>query len=263
MCTLLILIERRSYIEEAIDTKITAIEPLGDSIPVQQFDLDEYLAQIAQTHRARRSSPCADQKRFILFIMDTSGSISCDGFEAAKQAIANMAELFCDYIKVAMITYDTYVNLEFCFNCYDNDRIAIKEAILRARYRGGGTYTTDAIKCACEEILTSRCGLPQGINTPNIDVILLTDGKHNGRCRSRLDTELQCLHQKTNINTIGIGIGEADAPAVVKLTRGNAGHVFRVADTKELQELVRVTNAILKLPGRTCAGHLDSLDCHG
>ena len=200
--------------------------------------------------------------------MDTSGSIRCDGFELAKQAIADMADMLCAYIKVAMITYDHSINLEFCFNCYDNDRSAIKEAILRARYRGGGTATTDAIKCACEEILTSQCGLPQGINTPNIDVILLTDGMHNGRCRSRLDTELQCLHQKTNINTIGIGIGKADIAAVVKLTQGNAGHIFRVADTKELQELVQITKTLLKLPGpdgqpRTCAGHLKSLDCHG
>ena len=267
ICTLLILIEKRSFIEVAMDSQITTIEQLGDSIPVQQFNLDGYLAQIAETHRARRSSPCAEQKRFILFIMDTSGSIGCNGFDAAKNAIANVAELLCDYIKVAMITYDTSINLEFCFNCYENDRSAIKEAILRARYRGGETHTTDAIKCACDEMLTSRCGLPQGINTPNIDVILLTDGKHNGPCRSRLDAELQCLNQ-TNINTIGIGIGEADNPSVVKLTRGNAGHIFRVGNTTELQQLVTITKELLKRPGedgkpRTCAGHLNSLKCHG
>ena len=250
-------------INEVIDS---AIEPLTLSVPVQQFNLDEHLSQIAHTARVRRQA--CGQTRYVLFIVDTSGSIGSGVFESVKRVIADISENLCDYLKVALITYSDDINLEFCFNCNNNNRRDIKNAILRAQYRGGFTHTTDAITCACEEILTSRCGLPQsGIFTPNIDVVLLTDGHHNGPCRNNLDRELQCFHGKSNINTFGIGIGSADHESVVKLTKGNGDHIFRVDNFQELQDLLQAIKFLLDLKGPDgnpvydCAGHHAS--CHG
>ena len=42
-------------------------------------------------------------------------------FNAAKNVIADISETLCDHLKVALLTYASYINLEFCFNCY-NDR---------------------------------------------------------------------------------------------------------------------------------------------
>ena len=250
-------------INEAIDS---AIEPLAPSVQVQQFDMDKHLSQIAHSTRVRRQ-PCG-KTRFVLIILDTSGSIGSKDFNLAKKVIADISESLCGYLKVAMITYSTDINLEFCFNCNNNNRRDIKNAILRARYRGGSTHTTDAIKCACEEILTSQCGLPQfGIYSSNIDVLFLTDGRPNGPCRNNLNNELRCLHGKSNINTFGIGIGSHDHESIVKLTKGNGNHIFRVNNFKELTSVLQAINLLLaeRLPdGKplySCAGHLGF--CHG
>ena len=251
-------------INEEIDS---AMEPLAPSVPAQQFDLDKHLSQIAHTARVRRQA--CGQTRYVLFIVDTSGSIGSGVFESVKRVVADISETLCDYLKVALITYSSDINLEFCFKCNNNNRRDIKNAIMRAKYRGGGTSTTDAIKCACEQILTSQCGLPKasGIYTPNIDVVLLTDGRHNGPCLSNLDRELQCLHGKSNINTFGIGIGSTDHQSVVKLTKGNGDHIFRVENFQELQSLLQGIKLLLALKGPDgkplydCAGHHAS--CHG
>ena len=257
-------IGKRSF-KEINESDVTEPEPLAPSVPVQQFNLDEHLSQIAHSARVRRQ--VCEQTRYVLFIVDRSGSIGLDVFQSVKNVIADISETLCDYLRVALITYSGDINLEFCFNCY-NDRRDIMNAILRAHYRGGSTHTTDAIKCACEEILTSQCGLPQsGIYTPNIDVVLLTDGRHNGPCRNNLDNELQCLHGKSNINTFGIGIGSVDHQSVVKLTKGNGDHIFRVENFQELQEVLETIKALLAIPGPDgepiykCAGHHAS--CHG
>ena len=244
----------------------SAIEPLVPSVPVQQFDLNEHLSQMAHSARMRRQA--CRRLRYVLFIVDTSGSIGLDVFQSVKRVVADISETLCDFLKVAMITYSSDINLEFCFNCNNNNRRDIKNAILRARYRGGWTHTTDAIKCACDQILTSRCGLPQsGIYTPNIDVVLLTDGHHNGPCRNNLDNELQCLHGNSNINTFGIGIGSIDHQSVVNLTKGNGDHIFRVNDFKQLQILLKIIKLHLSEKGTDgkpkydCAAH--QFNCHG
>ena len=246
--------------------EVSDSQPLAPSVPVQRFDLDEHLSQMA--HRARVRRQACGQTRYVLFIVDTSGSIGSGVFETVKRVIADISETLCDYLKVALITYSSDINLEFCFNCNNNNRRDIKNAIMRARYRSGLTHTTDAIKCACEQILTSQCGLPQsGIFTPNIDVVLLTDGYHNGPCRKNLDKELQCLHGKSNINTFGIGVGRTVHQSVVKLTKGNGDHIFRVDNFQQLQELLKFIKLLLAIPGPDgqpkykCAGHHAS--CHG
>ena len=140
-----------------------------------------------------------------------------------------------------MMTYSDEINLEFCFNC-TTDRCGIFNAIQRVRYRGGFTHTTDATKCACQTMLTEGCGLPFGSYTPNIDIVYLTDGTHNGPCKSNLKNELDCFHRpsRPNINTYAIAIGNPAFESVQALEnpRNSADtNLFNVHDFDELQEL--------------------------
>ena len=214
----------------------------------------------------RDKRQCNSRERYVLFVVDTSGSISREQFEAVKDLLASISAELCDYLKVAMITYNHEINLEFCFNCY-SDRSAIEKAIRRVTYRGGSTHTTDAIKCICREVLASRCGLPAGKYTPNIDVILLTDGQHNGPCQSDLKTELGCLHNWNNINTYGIGIGNFILQAILDLTKNDPLSIFSVKTFSELQDLFGFVQKLLSTKGTdgkpkySCAGHAPH--CHG
>ena len=231
-----------------------------ESIRIKEYDLEKHIINI---HKNREKRRCTNSHRirFVLFIVDTSGSASSTTFNAVKKVIASISELLCDHVKVALMTYGSDINLEFCFNCY-NDRRDIKQAILRARYRDGpATHTTDAIKCACEQILSPQCGLPQGINTPDIDVVLLTDGKHNGPCLRSLNRAVKCLHDRANINTFGIGIGSVDYASVRALTNGVSNNIFRVSSFAELQQLLLLIQLLLATtdkngdPVYSCMGH--------
>ena len=225
---------------ELADSKPKPLERLDPSIPVEEFDLGKYIDTI-HDDRIKRQTGCTNtRQRHVLFILDTSGSIGEANFNTTKNVIANISETLCDHLKVALLTYEHDNNLEFCFNC-SNDRREIKQAILRAQYRHGpATHTTDAIKCACEQILSEQCGLPQGIDTANIDVVLLTDGKNNGPCRSNLAETVKCLHARANINAFGIAIANADYDSVKKLTNGIDESIFRVETFAKLQELFEI-----------------------
>ena len=246
---------------ELADSKNVPLERLDPSIPVDEFDLGKYIDTI-HDDRVKRQTRCTNATlRYVLFILDTSARIGAANFNATKNVIADISETLCDHLKVALLTYERYINLEFCFNCY-NDRRDIKQAILRARYRHGpATHTTDAIKCACDHILNSQCGLPQGIRTPDIDVVLLTDGKHEGPCRGSLDLTVKCLYDRANINAFGIGIGRTNIQAVTALTNGVGTNIFRVDNFNELQQLFTLIKLRLATtdesgnPVYSCVGH--------
>ena len=238
---------------------------ISESIRIKEYDLEKHIINI---HKNRKKRRCTNnhRTRYVLFIVDTSGSASSTTFNAFKKVIASISELLCNYVKVALITYGSDINLEFCFNCY-NDRRDIKNAILRAQYRDGpATHTTDAIKCACDHILSSQCGLPQGINTSDIDVVLLTDSKHNGPCQHTLNLTVKCLHDRANINTFGIGIGSVDYASVRALTNGVGTNIFRVETFAELQQLFAIIQQLLAItdesgnPVYSCVGH-DGRSC--
>jgi len=131
--------------------------------------------------------------RSILFVLDTSGSIGRENFARMTTAVSSLVTLFCAPTQFAVMTIGDLLRLEFCFNCFNNSfvgRRAAGQAIMNARYRGGGTNTGEAVRCVCNELLDYRkCGLWRD---SCIDVIFITDGYSNGA----LDvcSEVQCLH---------------------------------------------------------------------
>ncbi len=84
--------------------------------------------------RRRQTCPSEDNIRYVLLIVDTSGSIGRLHFTRVKYLLALMSEKLCDHLRVAMVTFGSNINLEFCFNCH-TDRCGIFEVITRARYR--------------------------------------------------------------------------------------------------------------------------------
>ena len=222
--------------------------------------------RVRAIHERRRRQSCPSQNnsedniRYVLFIVDASGSIGRD-FERMKMVLANISELLCGNVRVAMITYTSVINLEFCFDCY-TERSDIADAILRARTVGGWSHTTDATKCACETMLTRECGLPLGIRTKNIDVVYLTDGQHNGPCRNHLGNELLCLHQRRNIDTTAIAVGGAAVASVQQLEGPeNFEHIFDVDNIDQLVSVFTLMLDILNIrnadgsPKYTCFSH--------
>lgn len=100
--------------------------------------------------RQRRQTECDNEVQNVLFVLDTSGSIRPTQFNKIKKNLGDLTPLFCRQVRFALITFSSNVNLEFCFNCFDNTyqgRNEAQTAIKAAPYMGGGTNTAGTARC--------------------------------------------------------------------------------------------------------------------
>lgn len=204
---------------------------------------------------------CDNETQYILFLFDTSGSISLDDFELMKESFSDLIPLFCKPVKVAMMTFDDQFKLEFCFDCFDNDcsgRNETAKAIRAMTHRRGYTYTAGATKCACRELLNRRCGLPSDASC--IDVVYVTDGRSNDYLYDRslsVCDAVQCLRERTAINTYAIGVGnydQAELKCIADVSSNSS--VFRFNNVTDLTEhLLQVVVLLMPTPGNNNAIH--------
>lgn len=147
--------------------------------------------------------------QYILFMLDTSGSIGRHNFNQMTSALSNLTALFCKPVRIAAMTFNHEYHVEFCFDCFDNTcggRQEASNAMRNIEYRGGLTHTGGAAMCACDFLLSPRCGINPDTNCT--DVVIITDGKSNDPTHE-VCTEIQCLHNRLGVNTYAIGIGSS------------------------------------------------------
>ena len=160
--------------------------------------------------RYRRQTTCyPDDTQYILFMLDTSGSIGRNNFEEMTSTLGQLVSLFCRPIRIGVMTFNHEYYVEFCFNSFDNTchgRSSVRNAINQANYRSGSTHTGGAVQCACDFMLSTTCGLPPDASC--IDVVVITDGHSNGP--RPVCHQVRCLHNRYGVNTFAIGIGNAD-----------------------------------------------------
>ena len=191
-----------------------------DSIP---FSISERGA------RHRRQEDCEYQH--ILFVLDTSGSITGETFNKLTALLGDLVVLFCKPISVAVMTFDNQYYMEFCFNEFDNSplgRDRTNKTIRSIPYvrpgreceRARYTHTAGAARCICDYVFglggqeeRYRCGLDLA-SAPCVDVVFITDGQANDPELDVCET-VQCLHDKSttstyNVNTYAIGVGFVD-----------------------------------------------------
>ncbi len=154
----------------------------------------------------RQTQRCSsDEVQNVLFVFDSSGSTGSANYQRMKDAVGKLVPLFCKQVQFAMVTFSSNINLEFCFDCFENTysgRKNTKNAISNAKYHDRMTYTGATTKCICDELLKPSCGLA---NKNCLDVVYITDGKSNDN-QHRVCNEIKCLHKHSGINTYAIGI---------------------------------------------------------
>ena len=190
-------------------------------------------------------------------MLDTSGSIGKTTFTRMVSNLSRLLPLFCGNTKIAVMTFGSHIYHEFCFKCSANDKGQIQEAIKNISYHGGWTHTGEAIRCACNNILTIPCGLPRRKNYRKcpapIDVVIITDGKSNGPLNTCY--EAGCFHNQTfyDISTFSIGIGYkyniTELMCLEDVRGDDATHnVFDIDDFDQLEELFYHIVDYLKTP---------------
>ena len=177
-----------------------------------------------------------DGTQYMLFLLDTSGSIGSADFQRMKEAIGNLVRLFCKPIKFAVMTFNHEFNLEFCFNCHDNDcagRTSIRDSILGVRYRGGATHTAGATRCACDFLLSETCGLDSQANC--ISVVYITDGHSNDPNRE-VCQEINCLRNRFGVRTFAFGIDDYDEDELSCIAQSSdPTSIFRFEDFDDFE----------------------------
>lgn len=189
----------------------------------------------------------ANDTHYLLFILDSSGSIGSDDFSRVTEAIGNITAFFCDKVQVALMTFDNLFYLEFCFNCYDNDargRSSLSQAIKNTPYRDGYTWSASAVKCACIDLLQESCGLPQDAEC--LDVVFITDGRSNDMYLDVCE-EVQCLHSRS-INTYAVGVGDINPDEIQCIHNSTEPGILTLDDVDDLVDTFEQAQYILSNP---------------
>ena len=93
----------------------------------------------------------------LAFILDSSGSVGSYNFDLVKNFVKNVVDFFNigkSGTHVAVVTYSTNTRLEFNLKAYYT-KTSIKKAVGKISYRGGWTYTADALDYVRKNIFVS------------------------------------------------------------------------------------------------------------
>ena len=207
-----------------------------DPIP---FDIMKHSARYRRQNSGVNCYP--DGTRYVLFLLDTSGSIGRHNFNIMTSTLSTLVHYFCRRIKVAAMTFSHDHFIEFCFNCFDNDcngRDNARDAMLNIQYRNGATHTGEATQCACDIMLSPDCGFPDitDIDGPGeicLDVIYVTDGHSNGP--QNVCKKVGCLYDLgIELTVYAFGVANYNAAELKCITRNNSNSIdntiFKVRD---------------------------------
>jgi hypothetical protein len=193
------------------------------------FDITEH----GKRFRRQTLHPHCTGDQYILFVLDTSGSVGKANFDKVTSVLSELVLFFCSPIKIAVMTFDHEYFAEFCFDCFDNScggRVDARQAFLDIDYKYDRTgtrwtHTAGAAQCACDFMLTSTCGLPPDAGC--IDVVFITDGRSND---PHLDVcqEVRCLHRRYGTTTFALGIGHPNPAELECISDAdeNTFHIF-------------------------------------
>lgn len=181
----------------------------------------------------------------ILFILDSSGSVSSPNFQIMLKFVTEIVEGFDisnETVRVAVNIFATNTLEQINLNEY-YDKVALKKAINNIKRITGTTNTADALLKARTVSLLPRHG--DRPNVPNI-VIVITDGNSNNKFKTA--EEAKQLQKTAVIFSIGIGptvnVNELKAIA----TGPDIAHVFQVKNFKGLNNIKK------ELATKTCEG---------
>ena len=230
------------------------------SIP-EPFDLNKQLSSIKlrRHHRKRETVTMSrSPKRYVLFAIDTSGSIGEQNFTKIVNIVSEFVPYFCHETNFAVMTFGSTVYREICFNCNQN-LIKVSQAIKTIKYRGGGTRTGEAAICACDYMFSLKCfsGNIRTLFSSIIDVVFITDGYSNGPfnvCEEAEDCFGKDKFKNINVFAFGIGsrINQTELECIIK-PRKDENSMFNFLDLGKFENFKNQAIRQLGTENYTCS----------
>ena len=153
-----------------------------------------------------------------------------------KEVLSDLLPLFCGNAIFGVMSYGDMLERNICFDCDQTDRFRLREALRSIAFHNGrSTRSGDAIRCACDYMLSRSCGYfdePGSIT----DVIFLTDGQSNSG--ENVCTATNCIANDVNVISIGVGNNiDYDELECIEGDNSASSHIFDVENLDGLREL--------------------------
>lgn len=217
----------------ASDPNEDHVFPLGDLNMLQR--IEDTLVR----RTCREAPPSCDNSLDIIFILDTSGSISEPDFQRVVNFIRDLSSRLnvdAGLARVGVLTYSTDVTLVFHLNQYSTTQ-EMSLAIQSIRYQGGRTNTHTALAYARDVMFTSENGDRAGV----MDLILIiSDGESTDLAAAA--EEARSTRQDIDIIAMGIGDWVSQTELAALASHPESRNVFRV---ENYESLFSITDVII------------------
>jgi len=118
------------------DEVAASSELVEDYSVANPFDFDGHFSAITTHHHKRQTT---NTKKYILFVLDSSGSIGSANFTTLINVLSDLLPLFCGNVVYGVMSYGSKIERDIYFNCDKTDRTLLLQAIKSIRYQYGGS----------------------------------------------------------------------------------------------------------------------------
>ncbi|KAI0233222.1 hypothetical protein LSAT2_016520 [Lamellibrachia satsuma] len=147
---------------------------------------------------------CADPAADVVFVVDSSSSMTNFGFEAAKQLVSDAVSGLPSGVRVSVITFSTTANVAF-----DLTDAPSAAAILAPKFTGGCGVLAYAVQAAGAALSSSAAGVPK-------IVVFLSDGEQ--MVLEACTNDIATIVRDGGVTMMSVVIGSASPSALYPVT---------------------------------------------
>ena len=181
----------------------------------------------------------------ILFLLDTSGSVSNYGFEAEKEFVINFLSTITVSFEEARVEVIPFGNTASLYidgvskPSSDKDKCDLIQKLKQMRHSyGWATNTKGAFQLAYDVCLGKYSGQKRGpLNKVRTVVILITDGYWNWPFNDPSPIPIAQSLLAANVEVFAIGVGYVNLPALQELVKDPANQAFHLQNFADLNIL--------------------------
>ncbi|XP_013404826.1 uncharacterized protein LOC106169765 isoform X3 [Lingula anatina] len=195
----------------------------------------------------REIKPKRKINRDIVFVLDTSGSISTEAFERAKEGVAILTSSFCPTTmgsgqdgekQIALVLFGDEVETAIPFTESHAGVDQLNRKIIALRHRqGSATATAEALRHTRTNVLGK--GVSR-LNNPDTatHVFVITDGRCNRGC-SQLAEEADKLRAMKGVQLFAMGIDNARACELEIITGQGSDLAYGLNDFNQFEQFAQ------------------------
>ena len=182
----------------------------------------------------------------ILFLLDTSGSLSSSDFDTEKEFVINFLSTITvsfEEARVAVIPFGSTASLYIdgvSNPSLDKDKCDLVQKLKKMPIYINGFYTStkSAFQLAYDVCLGKYSGQKRGpLNEVRTVVILVTDGWWNWPFHDPNPTPIAQRLLAANVEIFAIGVGSINLPALQKLVKDREKQAFHLRNFADLNNL--------------------------